>query len=303
MTLLVAGYLTLDVTCLVSRIPDFDERITADAVTQAPGGMAANCACAAARLGSDVHFFGKAGTGELGNESIAALEAEGVDSRGVVRSDGGDSFCLIFVAPDGGRMIVSEPLDFDWRLFDEAVARGAEAFHVDGYRLHDARPRAEAARGRGIRSSIDLDGAEAPQWSDLEAAAAAFSILLLNRGVAEAVGRAPADAAAELVAAGADVVAVTLGPDGIVVAAVGEPATRIAGFAVHHVDTTGAGDVFAGAFLHRLLGGASPTDAAVFANAAAALSTTAISARGLLPTQEGVQHLLDSRPVIQEVQR
>lgn len=303
MTLLVAGYLTVDVASRVARIPGFDERITADAVTRTHGGMAANCACAAARLGSEVRFFGKAGTGALGDESIAALEAAGVDASGVVRVEGGDSFCLIFVGRDGGRMIVSEPLDFDWRLFDEALVGGAEAFHVDGYRLQDARARAEAARARGIRSSIDVDGAAAPERSELEAAAAAFSIVLLNRGVAETVGHAPEDLAADLVAAGAEVVCVTLGRDGVVVASVAEPATRIAGVAVDSVDTTGAGDAFAGAFLHRLLGGASPTDAAAFANAAAAISTTAAGARGLLPTQARVRNVLNSRPVIQETRR
>ena len=53
-----------------------------------------------------------------------------------------------------------------------------------------------------------------------------------------------------------------------------EPVRVIAGFEVETVDTTGAGDAHIGAFLAALGAGHPPVDAAIFANAAAALSTT-----------------------------
>lgn len=293
--LLVAGYLTIDLSARVEGIPQHDSRVTAGEVWLSHGGMAANCACAASRLGSEVSFFGHAGDDALANESLAALAACGVDASGVVRTAGGGSFCLILISPDGGRTIVSAPLQFDWRRVDAALADAAAGFHVDGYRLTEALPRAARARARGVTTSIDLDGGESLSWEQARSAAPAFSVMLLNRGVAAAFGRPPAEAAADLVASGADAVCVTLGADGVVVAAQGTPAAAIRGVAVEAVDTTGAGDAFAGAFLHRLLGGATTAAAAAFANAAAALSTTASGARGLLPVELDVMRLLETQ--------
>ncbi|HXH88199.1 MAG TPA: carbohydrate kinase family protein [Gaiellaceae bacterium] len=284
--LLVAGYLTIDISARVERIPDFDERITATEVVRSQGGMAANCACAAARHGTEVGFFGHAGTDALGDEAIAELETCGVDTEGVLRSSGSGSICLILIGPDGGRMIVSEPLDFEWARFDAALAGGAAGFYVDGYRLAEALPRASAARVRGLRTSIDLDGVDTPTWADARTAAAAFSTVFLNRGIAAALGGTPETVADELVRAGAEIACVTLGAVGAVVAAAHTAATRVQGVRVETVDTTGAGDAFAGAFLHRVLAGAEPLEAAAFANEAAALSTTVEGARGFHPPIE-----------------
>lgn len=302
MTLLVAGYLTVDVAAHVAAVPGFDERVTAARVERSAGGMAANAATAAARLGTAVRFFGQAGTGPLGDESVAALEAAGVETAGVTRHPGGDTFCLIFIGPDGARSIVSEPLAFDWARLDAALAAGEGAgLHLDGYRLGDGTPRAAAARARGVRTSIDLDGAEQATWGAFQAAASAYAVVFLNRAVADAAGRAPQEAAEQLVAAGADAACVTLGADGVVVADE-DGSTRLAGIAVEARDTTGAGDVFAGAFLHRLLEGAGARDAACFANAAAALSTTEPGARGRQPSRPEVLALLAAHP-IEEVAR
>lgn len=292
MTLLVGGYLTVDVAAHVAAVPSFDERVTAARVERSAGGMAANAAAAAARLGTAVRFFGQAGTGALGDESLAALEAAGVETGGVARRPGGDTFCLIFIGPDGARSIVSEPLAFDWDRLDGALAAGEGAgLHLDGYRLADGTPRAAAARARGVCTSIDLDGADVPAWETFEAAAPAYSVVFLNRGVAEEHGRAPHEAAEQLVAAGAGAACVTLGADGVVVASEDGP-VRLGGIEVEARDTTGAGDVFAGAFLHRFLEGAAPREAASFANAAAALSTTELGARGRQPGPTEVLALL-----------
>jgi sugar/nucleoside kinase (ribokinase family) len=58
------------------------------------------------------------------------------------------------------------------------------------------------------------------------------------------------------------------------------------------VDTTGAGDVFRGAFIVALLRGDAPDAILRFANAAAALSCTRAGALGGVPTREAVEKLL-----------
>jgi ribokinase len=58
------------------------------------------------------------------------------------------------------------------------------------------------------------------------------------------------------------------------------------------VDTTGAGDCFTAAFALRQLEGAGLVESLRFANAAAALSTLALGARGSLPSRDEVEALL-----------
>ena len=62
------------------------------------------------------------------------------------------------------------------------------------------------------------------------------------------------------------------------------------------VDTTGAGDCFCGALGGALAGGASLAEAVRWAVAAAALSTTALGARGALPDAAAVRAVLPSVP-------
>jgi 2-dehydro-3-deoxygluconokinase len=98
---------------------------------------------------------------------------------------------------------------------------------------------------------------------------------------------APDDIADFYLQLGVSVVALTLGAKGTLVATTQERAT-IPSFPVESVDATAAGDTFDGAFLAQLLAGASPFDAARYANATAALSTTGYGAVAPIPTRAQV---------------
>ena len=65
------------------------------------------------------------------------------------------------------------------------------------------------------------------------------------------------------------------------------------GFVVNCVDTTGAGDVFHGAFCYSVLKGASVRDALEFSNAMAALNCTKLGARGGIATADQVRDLIE----------
>ena len=67
----------------------------------------------------------------------------------------------------------------------------------------------------------------------------------------------------------------------------------IRGHAVAHVDATGAGDCFDGAFATRIVAGDDPFSAACYANAAAALATTGFGAVAPLPRDADVRALLE----------
>jgi ribokinase len=76
------------------------------------------------------------------------------------------------------------------------------------------------------------------------------------------------------------------------VLATGDHCHVAAGFAVRAVDTTGAGDVFNGAFATALMEGRPALDSAIFANAAAALSTTRRGAQSSIPSRDEVDDFL-----------
>jgi 2-dehydro-3-deoxygluconokinase len=90
---------------------------------------------------------------------------------------------------------------------------------------------------------------------------------------------------------GAKAVLLKLGAQGVL-ASDGTRRERIAGHRVDAVDATGAGDCFCGACLARLAAGDSLWDAARYANAAAALSTTGYGAVAPLPRPDAVRALL-----------
>jgi sulfofructose kinase len=88
------------------------------------------------------------------------------------------------------------------------------------------------------------------------------------------------------------VAAMTLGPNGAL-ARVGGRFVYSPGFAVNCADTTGAGDVFHGAFCYSVLKGASVRDALEFSNAMAALNCTQFGARGGIASVDEAGNLME----------
>jgi sugar/nucleoside kinase (ribokinase family) len=94
---------------------------------------------------------------------------------------------------------------------------------------------------------------------------------------------------------GGDLICVTLGAQGAMLLE-GDQLHHVPGLPVEVVDTTGAGDVFRGAFITAMLRGDSPADILRFANAAAALSCTRLGAIDGVPTLEETLELATGGP-------
>jgi len=87
--------------------------------------------------------------------------------------------------------------------------------------------------------------------------------------------------------------AVTLGAQGAM-AVINDECERFPAFKVQAVDTTGAGDIFHGAFIYGLLRNWTVEGIMTFANAAAALNCTHLGARGGIPSLSEILALADS---------
>ena len=239
--------------------------------TRSPGGSSANTAAHFAHLGGRAALLGQVGDDDDGDFFRAAARARGCGDSLQVIPGARTGRCLVFVRPDGERVMRSEPavgMALSRLGAAEAVIREARWMHLSGYLLEPGWPICEvrdaamdAARDAGVGVSMDIGAAAwlgvnfvrpvVRRWLDL-----AF----LNATEARDLTTLDGQAAAAAIAAWAPPtrqigVVITQGERG----AIGhwrETRSQVRAAPARVVDTTGAGDAFAGGFLSGWLGAA-----------------------------------------------
>lgn len=274
------------------------------------GGDTSNCAIAAARLGAKVGYLSAVGSDPFGQWLLDLWRREGVDARTVAQSTS---------APTGIYFVTHGPTGHAFTYFRSGSAASrmtpaelpgaaldaCRVLHVSGISQAISESACDAAfaamervkRGGG-KVSYDTN-LRLKLWS-LSRARAVIHAAIAQADVAlpsledavELTGLKQPDAIADFyLRLGCPLVVLKCGENGPLVATA-DRRERIAGHKVATVDATGAGDVFGGAFLARSLAGDEPFAAAVFANAAAALSTTGYGAVAPIPTTAQVRSFL-----------
>lgn len=274
----VVGSTNLDIVTSVLREPAPGETVLATDYVESPGGKGLNQACAAARVApsSLVACIGGDAAGEV-LRAYAVARGVGVTELRVVPGPSGRA--MITVTPDGENRIAVAALAnrfLDGEAVTEALDRLRPAVVLCQQEI--AADAVEAAAGwvRANGSRFVLNPSPVrPVGTDL---LAACDPLVLNEAEALAAldqlgedtgpGSPPEDLAAALARYCASVI-VTAGRRGAYVAEPGG-VRHVAGEAVLPVDTTGAGDEFAGVLAAHLATGATLRDAATAANARAA---------------------------------
>jgi sugar/nucleoside kinase (ribokinase family) len=299
--IVAVGDCGLDLYAEVPRLPGHDEKVPGRFIGIFGGGVAANFACAAARLGARTALVSVVGADDFGTRAVATVAECGVDVSGIhVRSDAHTHFCFVCLDPSGEKALtIVRTAAFAPRWEDVSVEHLASArlVHVAPFDLDAAIRVAAYARSTGVPVSIDLEPGSALGGLDrLGPLLANTTILLPNQQCLETLfpGLRIEDAAAELRACGPDVVVATLGEQGALVVAE-EGTVAVPAYRVSVTDTTGAGDCFSAAFVSEWLRGEDPTSAARFATAAAAISIQRFGARGDLPTSEGVAEFMRAK--------
>ena len=260
-----------------------------------PGGQVATAMIACRRLGLPrVRYLGKVGDDEAGRLSRRSLEESGVDCRYLLTEPGTPNQAAVIVidGESGERTIFWQRSD---RLNMTPAELPAEAFCcapvllVDGHDQDAAIRCAEEARARGIATVLDVDRVRSRTRELLRLIDFCIGSETFPKDL---TGESDLDSALLRAAEGfPGFLAATLGPAGVAFAWEGR-VHRVPGFAVPAVDTTGAGDVFHGAFLYGLVQGWPLGRILPFANAAAALNCTAPGARGgLRPAAEVLDFL------------
>lgn len=278
------GLSALDQVWRVDRLfAGQSEKIKATGYGTLGGGMAANASIAVAKLGASVSFWGRAGADAAGHEMKSAFTAEGVDVENFrLFADGRSSVSGIIVDSNGERQIVNfrglYPEAADW-LPLEAVARASSVL-ADPRWVEGAATLFREARAHGIPTVLDGDVADAEVFERLLPLTdhAIFS----EPALAAFAGSADDKSLAALARFGCRVIAVTRGEAGVSWRENGE-LHRQAAYAVEVVDTTGAGDVFHGAYALALGAGLDVRAAMAFSAATAAMKCRHAGGRNGIP--------------------
>jgi len=274
------------------------------------GGDTSNCAIAAARQGASVAYVTAVGADQFGDSFLSLWQAEGVDTSAVKKSPVAHTgLYFITHGPDGHVFSYMRAGSAASRLTPEDIPadmiRNARILHASGISQAISSSAADAvfaamriARAAGVTVSYDtnlrlrlwpLDRARAI----IHAAVALADIV--RPGIEDArhlTGLVDPDEIVDFyLAMGARIVALTLGPDGAIVAT-GERREVMPAIAVRLVDATAAGDMFDGAFLAEYLRTGDPFDAGRYANMAAALSTEGYGAVAPMPHRAAVEAAL-----------
>jgi sugar/nucleoside kinase (ribokinase family) len=250
---------------------------------RASGGSAANTIIAIAQFGGSTFYSCKVADDDNGHFYLHDLKAAGVDCQINKQLDQGiTGKCLVMITPDAERTMntylgISETLS-QHDLSVEAIT-ASEYVYLEGYLVTSPTGRAAAIRAReiaeqnGVKTALSFsDPGIVAYFRDglREMLGERIDLLFCNKH--EALSWAQTDNLDEAIAAlkqTARSFALTLGADGALVYD-GNTLHTIAPHKVTAVDTNGAGDMFAGAFLYGLTQGHDFSTAGKLASVAAA---------------------------------
>jgi len=276
------GLNAVDHICVIPRFPKYDEKLRMVDFKRSPGGQVASALVACSRWGLKTRYIGKFGGDEMGDFSYRSLEVEGIDLRYCKKIDGAlNQFAFIMVDKQTGERTII------WKR-DERLAMTPDEVPIDAitsgrYLLldgHDALAAAKAAseaKRHGIEVVVD---GETIKDGTKELVMSCDYLVCTRSFASNFTGSSDLNNALDLISSmGIRWVVVTLGKDGAI-ARMGARVLRSPGFKVNCVDSTGAGDVFHGAFVYGLCKGWELEGILDFSNAAAALNCTELGARG-----------------------
>ena len=264
------------------RQTDLATAISADPVASASGGSAANTMIGVARFGGQAFYACLIGRDTWGDFYQSDLEAAGVAANPANRSEGTTGQCLVFITPDADRTLntflgISSAIG-PAQLQEDIIA-DAQYVYLEGYLFSSddgfaaAIQAQEMARRNGAKVSLTLsDPFMVSTFKERFDTLLQKGVDLLFCNEEEALactGAADREAAGEILSAQSNMAYITCGADGALVYADGQR-HMVPGVQVEAVDTTGAGDLFAGGALFGLTHGYNPVDSARLGSYAAA---------------------------------
>ena len=284
-----------DTLILLAHFPAYAGKVAFEREILSPGGQVASAMVTCAKLGLRVKYIGTVGDDERGRIQLASLRASGINLDDLeIRRNCANQTAYILIDQGTGERTVLWQRDECLRLEPESITpqkiTSARMLHIDAHDTPAVARAAEIAHQHRIPVTVDVDtiyhgfdrvlphvdylvaSSEFPvQWTHERDPFRALEMIQEEYHI--------------------PVAAMTLGALGAL-ARVERRFIYSPAFVVNCADTTGAGDVFHGAFCYAVLQNMPLRDALEFSNAMAALNCTALGARGRIATVEEARGLM-----------
>ncbi len=247
------------------------------------GGSATNSLVAASYFGSSCHHICKLNDDEDGNKYLKSLSEAGIDHIGISSNDQSTPTgkCLVLVTPDAARTMCST-LGISEHLSEKDInleyIQKSKIFYIEGYMVtsnsnfNSVTKSLDSLVGFGTKKALSLsnDGIIHGFREKFEKILSyGIDFVFGNRDEALALtGTSNIDDAIKTLKKRDFTSIITDGPKGSFIIASGD-VTKNNGLEVEAIDTNGAGDMFAGAFMHAMLSGKELHECGAFANLAA----------------------------------
>jgi len=289
------GLNATDTLILLPHFPVYAGKMPLTREIVSPGGQVATALVTCAKLGLRTKYIGTVGDDERGRIQLDSLRETGMNLDDVeVRKNCPNQTAYILIDQSTGERTILWHRDDCLRLdplgITEEKIAGARLLHIDGHDTAAVARAAEIARQYQIPVTVDVDTIYP-----------GFDRVLPNVDYLVASSEFPSRwtgekdpfRALELIQNEYHmlVAAMTLGQYGAL-AREQNQFIYSPGFAVDCVDTTGAGDVFHGAFCYAVFENMPLRESLEFSNAMGALNCTALGARGGIATIEQARDLI-----------
>jgi ribokinase len=296
--IVVVGSLNIDLVVRTLRHPKIGETVLGYDFNTYPGGKGANQAVAAARLGASVMMIGRVGSDSFGDTLLSTVKANGVDIMHISRDRSTPTGVGFITVDDLGQNTIVVASGANGTITPEEIKMAEAAFIGAGVLLlqlecpiNVVEKAIEIAQRHNVR--IVLNPAPA-QLLDAHLLQQVDFLVPNQSELLLLAGQESTGAAIDfLTSVGVKQLVITMGEAGALVVAGGNQ-VHIPAFHIQAVDTTAAGDAFAGAFAVALMEGRTILEAARWGNAAGALAVMRAGAQPSLPDRENLDRFLAS---------
>jgi sulfofructose kinase len=289
------GLNATDTLLIVPHFPQYAGKVPFQEEILSPGGQVASAMVACARLGLRTKYIGTIGDDERGRIQRESLSGTGINLDHVqLRKNCANQSAYIIIDRSTGERTVLWRRDDCLRINPEQILPEqitcARMLHIDGHDTPAVARAAAIARVHGIPVTVDVDTIY--HGFDKVLPNVDYLVASSEFPAAWTGDRDPFKALETLQHEyGMRVAAMTLGAHGSLALENGQ-FCYVPAYVVNCVDTTGAGDVFHGAFCYAVLQGMAMRDALEFSNAMAALNCTALGARGGITGLDEIRALM-----------
>ncbi|MGO9241875.1 MAG: carbohydrate kinase family protein [Bryobacteraceae bacterium] len=289
------GLNATDTLILIPHFPPYGGKVPFTAELLSPGGQVASAMVCCARLGLRACYIGAIGDDERGRIQWESLAGAGLNLDHVQRRSNcpNQTAYILIDQRSGERTVIwhrAECLRIDPSDLTEEMICCAGLLHIDGHDTPLVARAADIARRNGIPVTVDVDTI----YKGFEAVLPNVDYLITSSEFPERwTGDAdPLQALTRIQDEyGMRCAAMTLGAHGALARMDGR-FFYSPGFVVSCLDTTGAGDIFHGAFCYSVVRGFSLLESLEFSNAMAALNCIALGARGGIAAEAEARALM-----------